>query len=147
MSKVLIIEARYYEHINDFLLEGAGAALKEAGAQYDVLTVPGALEIPAALNMSLDKGYDAFVVTGCIIRGETSHYDIVCNESARGVYDLVLQHNLALGNAIITVENEAQALARAKPDDKNKGADAANAALRMLEIKKGGGISKMEQAA
>ncbi len=135
MTKVLVIEARYYEHINDFLLEGIEAALKEAGASYDVLTVPGAFEIPAALKFSLDKGYDAFVVAGCVIRGETSHYDLVCNESARGVYDLVLAHDLALGNAILTVENEEQALARARPDRKNKGADAANAALRMLEIK------------
>lgn len=148
MTKVLIIEARYYDHINNFLLEGAEKALEDAGAFYDVLTVPGALEIPAALNMALKKGYDAFVVLGCIIRGETSHYDIVCNESARGVYDLVLAHNLALGNAILTVENEAQALARAKPDEKNKGGDAAKAALRMLEVKLGGGIAaKVDDAA
>lgn len=137
MTKVLIIEARYYNHINDFLLEGAKAALKQAGATAEVLTVPGALEIPAALNMALDKGYDAFVVLGCVIRGETSHYDIVCNESARGVYDLVLAHKLALGNGILTVENEAQALARAKPGEKNKGGEAAHAALRMLEIRQG----------
>lgn len=137
MTKVLIIEARYYDHINDYLLQGAQDALKQAGAQGDVLTVPGALEIPAALNMSLDKGYDAFVVLGCVIRGETSHYDIVCNESARGVYDLVLAHKLALGNGILTVENEAQALARAKPDQKDKGGEAAKAALRMLDIRQG----------
>jgi len=137
MTKVLIIEARYYDHISDFLLQGAKAALEQAGASYDVLTVPGALEIPAALNMSLKGGCDAFVVLGCVIRGETSHYDIVCNESARGVYDLTLKHDLALGNGILTVENEAQALARAKPDEKDKGGDAARAALRMLEIKKG----------
>lgn len=134
---VLIIEARYYDHINDLALQGARAALAAAGARYEVLTVPGALEIPAALQMSLDKGYDAFVVLGCVIRGETSHYDIVCNESARGVYQLVLEHNLALGNGILTVENEAQALARARPDRKNKGGEAAVAALRMLEIKRG----------
>lgn len=137
MTKVLIIEARYYDHINDYLLQGAQDALKQAGAQGDVLTVPGALEIPAALNMSLDKGYDAFVLLGCVIRGETSHYDIVCNESARGVYDLVLAHKLALGNGILTVENEAQALARAKPDQKDKGGEAAKAALRMLDIRQG----------
>lgn len=135
MSKILIIEARYYDHINDLELKGAQQALEEAGMTYDVLTVPGALEIPAALQMSMVKGYDAYVVLGCIIRGETSHYDIVCNESARGVYDLVLQHQLALGNGILTVENEAQALARARPDEKNKGGEAAKAALRMLEIK------------
>lgn len=135
MTKVLVVEARYYNHINDFLLEGIKAELDAAGAEFDVLTVPGALEIPSAVSFSLNKGYDAFVVAGCIIRGETSHYDIVCNESARGVYDLVLAYDLALGNAILTVENEAQALARAKTDQKNKGGEAAKAALRMLEIK------------
>ncbi len=137
MTKVLIIEARYYNHINDLELQGAKQALDNAGVSYDVLTVPGALEIPAALQMSLGKGHDAYVVLGCVIRGETSHYDIVCNESARGVYDLVMKHNLALGNGIITVENEAQALARAKSDQKDKGGEAAKAALRMLEIKAG----------
>lgn len=136
MSKALIIEARYYNHINDLLLSGAKAALEATGVEYDVLTVPGALEIPAALNMSLDKGYDAFVVLGCIIRGETGHYDIVCNESARGVYDLVLKYNLELGNAILTVENEAQAIVRADPAQNNKGGSAAETALCMLEIKK-----------
>ncbi|MEC7028553.1 MAG: 6,7-dimethyl-8-ribityllumazine synthase [Pseudomonadota bacterium] len=135
MTKVLVVEARYYNHINDFLLEGIKAELDAAGAEFDVLTVPGALEIPSAVSFSLNKGYDAFVVAGCIIRGETSHYDIVCNESARGVYDLVLAYDLPLGNAILTVENEAQALARAKTDQKNKGGEAAKAALRMLEIK------------
>lgn len=135
MTKVLIIEARYYNHINDFLLDGAKAALEAAGADHDILTVPGALEIPAALNMSVKGGYDAYVTLGCIIRGETTHYDIVCNESARGIYDLVLKHNLALGNGILTVENEDQALARARPDRKNKGGEAAKAALRMLEIR------------
>ena len=135
MTKVLVVEARYYNHINDFLLEGIKAELDAAGAEFEVLTVPGALEIPSAVSFSLNKGYDAFVVAGCIIRGETSHYDIVCNESARGVYDLVLAYDLPLGNAILTVENEAQALARAKTDQKNKGGEAAKAALRMLEIK------------
>lgn len=140
-AKVLIIEARYYDHINDPLLKGARAACDAAGASYDVLTVPGALEIPAALQFAVEdkaNSYDAYVVLGCIIRGETSHYDIVCNESARGVYDLVAKHGLALGNAILTVENEPQALARAMPDQKNKGGDAAEAALRMLEIKNKG---------
>ncbi|PJB72364.1 MAG: 6,7-dimethyl-8-ribityllumazine synthase [Alphaproteobacteria bacterium CG_4_9_14_3_um_filter_47_13] len=134
MTRILVIEARYYNHINDFLLQGIDKALKDNKVSYDILSVPGALEIPAALNMALEKGYDAYVVVGCIIRGETSHYDIVCNESAHGVYQLVLKHKLALGNAILTVENEAQALARARPDQKDKGGDAARAALRMLEI-------------
>ncbi len=137
MTKILVIEARYYEHINDALMEGIRAVFEESGLSFDVLSVPGALEIPAALNFSLAGGYDAFVVAGCIIRGETSHYDIVCNESARGVYDLVLAHDLALGNAILTVENEAQAIARARRDQKDKGGDAARAALQMLDIKRG----------
>ncbi len=135
MTKVLIIEARYYKHINDLLLDGVKETLNKAGATFDVLTVPGALEIPAALKLSLGLGYDAYVVMGCIIRGETSHYDIVCNESARGVYEMVLDYDLALGNAILTVENEAQAIARADKTQKNKGGDAAGAALRLLEIK------------
>ena len=136
-TKVLMIEARYYDHINDLLLEGARAALDETGAIYEVVTVPGALEIPAALNMAVHgkNKYDAYIVLGCIIRGETSHYDIVCNESARGVYDLVTRHHLALGNGILTVENEEQALARADMRRKNKGGDAARAALAMLAYK------------
>lgn len=136
MTKVLVIEARYYEHINDMLLEGIAEELTKQGASYDVLIVPGALEIPSALLFSLEKEYDAYVVAGCIIRGETSHYDIVCNESARGVYDIALTEALALGNAILTVENEEQAIARADKTRKNKGGDAAQAALRMLEIKR-----------
>ena len=136
-TKVLMIEARYYDHINDLLLEGARAALDETGAIYEVVTVPGALEIPAALNMAVHgkNKYDAYIVLGCIIRGETSHYDIVCNESARGVYDLVTRNHLALGNGILTVENEEQALARADMRRKNKGGDAARAALAMLAYK------------
>lgn len=136
-TKVLIIEARYYNHINDALLEGATQACKELNTEYEVMTVPGALEIPAALQFAIEgkNHYDAYVVLGCIIRGQTSHYDIVCNESARGVYDLVAKHSLALGNAILTVENEQQALARATVEDKNKGGDAAHAALHMLKIK------------
>lgn len=136
-AKILILEARYYTHINDALLDGAVSALKEAGWDYDVLSVPGALEIPAALKMSLSAGYAGYVILGCIIRGETTHYDVVQNESARGIYNLVLANELALGNAILTVENEAQALARARRTDKDKGGEAARVALRMLEIKNG----------
>lgn len=135
MTRVLIIEARYYAEINDMLLNGAKAALDEAGAEYEVLTVPGALEIPAALKWTQDR-YDAFVVLGCVIRGETTHYDIVCNESARGVYDLVLSYDLAVGNGILTVENDDQALARADIKRKNKGGEAARAALNMLALKR-----------
>ncbi len=137
MTKALIIEAAFYQDIADHLRNGATAALQQRGVTYDVQTVPGALEIPAALNFAVNgaQPYDAYIVLGCVIRGETSHYDIVCNESARGVYDLTLQHNLALGNGILTVENQTQAIVRADPAQKNKGADAANAALDMLDIK------------
>ncbi|MCB9995944.1 MAG: 6,7-dimethyl-8-ribityllumazine synthase [Rhodospirillales bacterium] len=136
MTHVLIIESRFYDHISDGLLDGAKHALDDAGASYDLITVPGAFEVPAALKMAMSDKYDAYVVLGCVIRGETSHYDLVCNESARGVYDLVLEHELALGNGIITVENEAQALARARRSEKDKGGGAAQAALKMLEIKR-----------
>ena len=137
MTKVLIIEARYYSEINDMLLGGARAELEKSGAKYDVLTVPGALEIPAALKFVHEsKPYDAYVVLGCVIRGETSHYDIVCNESARGVYNLVMEHGLALGNGILTVEDDDQALARADKARKNKGGEAAKAALHMLDLRR-----------
>lgn len=139
MTKALIIEANFYPHIANLLRAGAESFLEEAGAEYDILSVPGALEIPSALAFVLQKDpapYDAFVVLGCVIRGETSHYDIVCSESARGVYDLALKHSLALGNGILTVENEKQALDRADPAQKNKGRDAAKVALHMLTIKK-----------
>lgn len=139
MAKVLIIESSFYAHIADLLRQGAEGVLREFGAQYDLLSVPGALEIPAALSFVLQKNitlYDAYVVLGCVIRGETSHYDIVCNESARGIYDLALKHALALGNGILTVENEGQALERADLAKKNKGGDAARAALHMLSLKK-----------
>lgn len=136
-DRVLIIEARYYSHINDMLLEGAKEALAKHDVAVDVISVPGALEIPAALNFAIIKSdYAAFVVLGCIIRGETTHYDVVQNESARGVYQLVLAHDLALGNAILTVENEEQALARADKTRKNKGGEAAEAALSMLALKR-----------
>lgn len=137
MSKILIIGANFYGDVATSLRQGAEGALKDQGHDYDIETVPGALEIPAALNfyVSGNKGYDAYIVLGCVIRGETSHYDIVCDESARGVYDLVLKHDLALGNGILTVENKEQALERADPDRKNKGGDAAKAALHMLALK------------
>jgi len=136
-DRALIIEARYYNHINDMLLQGATEELQKRGIPYDVVTVPGALEIPAALGFSLKSGkYDAFVILGCIIRGETTHYDVVQNESARGIYDLVHRHGLALGNAILTVENEEQALARADKTRKNKGGEAAAVALTMRDLKR-----------
>jgi len=137
MNKILIIEAVFYKDIAARLRQGAEAVLKEQNIKYDIETVPGALEIPAALNFALEgaQNYEAYIVLGCVIRGETAHYDIVCNESARGVYDLVLQYKLALGNGILTVENKDQAMERADPSRKNKGGDAAKATLHMLALK------------
>jgi len=139
--KILIIEARFYQDIADSLAEGAIASLKAAGAKYDRVSVPGVLEIPAALAMAMtamDNGgemYDGFVVLGCVIRGETSHYDIVAIESARAIMDLTIDADLALGNGILTVENDEQAWARAKVSDKNKGGAAADAALEMIKLR------------
>lgn len=135
MSKILIIEARFYDHLADMALAGAADALTEAGMKFDVVTVPGALEIPAALLFAKDD-YDAFVVLGCVIRGETSHYDMVCRESFRGVYDLVQNHALCLGNGIQTVDTEEQAAERLDPHELNKGGAAARTALHMLALKK-----------
>jgi 6,7-dimethyl-8-ribityllumazine synthase len=134
MAKFLIVEARFYEHLNDKLIAGAKAALDEGGHRYDVLTVPGALEIPGAIGMAAESGrYDGFVAIGVVIRGETYHFEVVSNESARGLMALSMD-GIAIGNGILTVENEAQALARAEPDQKDKGGEAARAAMRMLEI-------------
>ncbi len=135
MAHVLIVEARFYEHLNDLLLAGARAAIEEAGHSHETITVPGALEIPGAVAMAADSGrYDAFVAIGVVIRGETYHFEIVSNESARGLMALT-KDGLPIGNGIITTENEAQALTRAKPDEKNKGGEAAKAALAMLALK------------
>jgi 6,7-dimethyl-8-ribityllumazine synthase len=138
--RLLIVEARFYPHIADALLAGCTRVLDEASAQYECITVPGALEIPAAIAMALDaaKGrpYDGVVALGCVIQGETYHFDLVSNESARGLMDLAIQRRLAIGNGILTVDNEAQALARATADERNKGASAARAALAMVALKR-----------
>lgn len=136
---ILIIEARFYEDIADELFRGAEKALLDGGASFDRVTVPGVLEIPAALAMTIKgrkKTYDGFLALGCVIRGETTHYDIVAGESARALMDLAVKHELALGNGIQTVENDAQAWARAKVDDKDKGGAAARAALAMVALKR-----------
>jgi len=134
MAKFLIVEARWYDHLNDMLIAGAKAALDAAGHKSEVLTVPGSLEIPAAVAMAAETGrYDGFVAIGVVIRGETYHFEVVSNESARGLMALTLD-GIAIGNGILTVENEAQALDRADPARKNKGGEAATAAIRMLEI-------------
>lgn len=138
---ILIIDARFYDDIADALLAGATEVLDAAGAKVTRISVPGVLEIPAALAMALaamENGgaeYDGFVLLGCVIRGETSHYDIVANESARAVMELVVDAALPLGNGILTVENRAQAWARADVAQKNKGGVAARAALDMIAIR------------
>lgn len=135
MAKFLIVEARFYDHLNDLLIAGARAAIEEAGHHCEVLTVPGALEIPGAVALAAESGrYDGFVAIGVVIRGETYHFEIVSNESARGLMALAMD-GIAIGNGILTVENEAQALTRARPDEKDKGGEAAKAAIRMLELR------------
>ncbi|MBO0345990.1 6,7-dimethyl-8-ribityllumazine synthase [Roseibium sp. CAU 1637] len=144
--KLLIIEARFYADLADALAEGAIAALEKAGASFDRIEVPGVLEIPAALSMALTamendgEIYDGFVLLGCVIRGETSHYDIVANESARVILDLIVDADLAVGNGILTVENDDQAWARARKEDKDKGGAAAQAALAMIALKERLGV-------
>jgi len=135
MAQILIVEARFYDHLNDLLLEGARAAIEAAGHTHEMVTVPGALEIPAAIALASETGrYDAFVALGAVIRGETYHFEVVSNESARGIMALTLD-GLAIGNGILTVENEAQALARARRTEKDKGGEAARAALAMLALR------------
>jgi len=134
--RLLIVEARFYAEISDMLLAGATRALAEVGATFDRVTVPGALEIPAAIRLALaGGGYDAFVALGCVIRGETSHYDIVAGESARGLMELALHHQALIGNGILTTNSGAQARVRANPDGKDKGGDAARAALALLQVR------------
>ena len=135
MARFLIVEARFYEHLNDMLIEGAKNALLKAGHTVDKLTVPGALEIPGAVALAAESGrYDAFVALGVVIRGETYHFEIVAGESARALMALTLD-GLAIGNGILTVEDESQALARARRDYKDKGGEAAKAALAMLALR------------
>ncbi|MEO0881733.1 MAG: 6,7-dimethyl-8-ribityllumazine synthase [Pseudomonadota bacterium] len=135
--RVLIATSRYYEHITLELEAGAKEVLSAADAVVETIEVPGALEVPGIIAMAADSArYDGYIALGCVIRGETSHYDYVCGESARGLMDLTIQRRLAIGNGILTVENEDQALARADRKRKNKGADAANACLAMLELRR-----------
>lgn len=139
---MLVVEARFYDEIADQLLAGAEAALAAAGAGVEVVTVPGALEVPPALALALDaaeaagRPYDAAVALGCVIRGETGHYDIVAGESARALMDLAVARRLPFGNGILTVETEDQALTRARVSDMNKGGGAAEAALAVLALKR-----------
>ncbi len=140
---LMIVEARYYEDVSNNLLKGATEAIERFGASYEVYTVPGALEIPSAIRYavrSMDyftarRRFDGYIALGCVIRGETSHYDVVCNESARGIYQMALQYTLAVGNGILTCENMDQAMERADPARKNKGGEAADACLNLIKLK------------
>ena len=142
----MIVAAAYYEAIEKIVaatIAGAERVIAEAGAEYIRVDVPGALEIPGAIAMAHAASthgvlpqIDGYVALGCVIRGETTHYEIVSEESARGVMDLTVNEGLAIGNGILTVENEAQAIARAQPHEPNKGAEAARAALAMIALKR-----------
>ena len=135
MAHVLIAEARFYAHLNDMLLAGARAAIESAGHSHETVTVPGALELPGAIALAAEsRRFDAFVALGVVIRGETYHFEIVAGESARGLMALTMD-GLAVGNGILTVENEGQAIVRADPKQGNKGGGAAKAALAMLALK------------
>lgn len=140
-AHILIIEARYHDGLADALLEGAKAALDEAGATYDIVTVPGSLEIPAVISFALDAAeaggtdFDGFVALGCVIRGDTYHFDIVANESSRALMDLSVAESLAIGNGILTTENEEQAWIRARRTEGDKGGFAARTALTMIALR------------
>lgn len=142
--RILIIEGRFYETISDELIAGAVAELEASGATYDLITVPGALEIPQVIAQAVSAGlipdsaasarYSGVIALGCVIRGETSHYDIVCNNANHWMMELAIRHNIPVGNAILTVDTEEQALARARGGREGKGGDAARACLKLIEI-------------
>jgi 6,7-dimethyl-8-ribityllumazine synthase len=141
-ARMLVVEARFYEEIADALLAGATRALNEAQASFDCISVPGSLEVPTAIAIAVDaaarrrRPYDGAVALGCVIRGETIHFEIVSHQSARGLMELSLARGLPIGNGIITVENEAQAFARARVEEQDKGGDAARAALALVALKR-----------
>jgi 6,7-dimethyl-8-ribityllumazine synthase len=141
-ARILVVEARFYDDIADLLLRGAKRVLKDAGAVFDVVTVPGALEIPAAVMIAhhgataRERPYEGVVALGCVIRGETSHYDIVAGESARAIMDISIALDMPMGNGILTVDTDAQARARARPTGEDKGGGAARAALTLVRLKR-----------
>lgn len=145
---IMIVEARFYAHISDALLQGVLAGLEKQGATHDRYEVSGAFEIPGAIRFAIEARirqtdaprYDGYIALGCVIRGETTHYETICAESARGLMDIVLDHGVALANGILTVENEAQAIARASIEDKNKGGEFAQACLTMVQLRRKFGI-------
>ena len=147
-ARILVVEARFYEDIADLLLRGAKRVLKEAGAVFDVVTVPGALEIPAAIMIAMHGAeargapYDGVVALGCVIRGETSHYDIVAGESARALMEIGIARRIPVGNGILTVDTAAQAKVRAALDQGDKGGTAASAALALVRLKRGNAARK-----
>ena len=135
MARILIVEARFYDHLNDMLIAGARAAIEDAGHVHETITVPGALEIPGAIAFASESGrYDGYVAIGVVIRGETYHFEIVAGESARGLMALSMD-GLAIGNGILTTEDEAQAIVRADPGQKDKGGEAAKAAIAMMGLR------------
>ena len=148
-AHILVVDARFYGDIADALYRGAAAELDAAGVSHDRIAVPGAFEIPAAIAMAVEgthhgrlrRRYDGFIALGCVIRGETTHYDYVCSESARGLQELAVRHHLAIGYGILTCETREQAWARAAVDQKNKGGDAARACLAMIDVKATLGLS------
>jgi len=146
-ARILVVEARFYDGIGAMLLEGATAAIQAVGANATVVSVPGALEIPAAMAISLDsaanatRAFDGAVGLGCVIRGETYHFEIVANESARALMDMSVERKFPIGNGILTVENEGQALVRADPKQLDKGGDAARAALALIRLKRNVGAA------
>jgi 6,7-dimethyl-8-ribityllumazine synthase len=138
---ILIVEARFYAHISDALLDGATAAIEAAGAHFERIAVPGALEIPPAILFAARAGegggrsFDGFIALGCVIRGDTYHFEIVAGESARGLMDIGLSHGLCIGNGILTCDTEEQAIARASRDGQDKGGDAARACLALVNVR------------
>lgn len=143
-SRILIAEARFYQDISDQLVQGVTAVLDEAGAQFERVAVPGSFELPAAIRFAHDgcesgkkEAFDGYIALGCVIRGETDHYDHVCRETSRALMDLAVQSRLALGFGLLTCETYDQALSRASVEGKNRGADAARACLRMIELRHG----------
>ena len=140
-ARILVVEARYYDDIADALLAGAKKALDKAGAQYDVISVPGSLEIPPAIAIAIGgargrRRYDGAVALGCVIRGETLHFEIVSQQSAQGLMQLAIAEHFPIGNGIVTVDTEAQAWVRARPDEQDKGGDAARAALALVAVRR-----------
>jgi 6,7-dimethyl-8-ribityllumazine synthase len=145
---ILIVEARFYPHISDALLKGAVAALQRAGARFERVAVPGALEIPPAILFAAraaeraGKPFDGFVALGCVLRGDTYHFEIVANESARGLMELGLQHGLCIGNGILTCDSEVQALARCAGEGHDKGGDAVRACIALIALRTRTGVPR-----